>query len=42
MGPEATAGSMRKRAKKNGDTVPSILATRHAARTPNATVALST
>ena len=38
MGPDATAGSMRKRAKKKGDNVPSNVAIKQAPNKPQLTI----
>lgn len=38
IGPDATAGSIPKRAKKNGENVPNIVAMRQAPKSPTLTV----
>lgn len=38
IGPDATAGSMRKRAKKNGDNVPISVAIKQAPHNPQLTI----
>lgn len=42
IGPEATAGSMRKRAKKNGDNEPNSVAIKQAPSNPQLTIAPNT